>query len=49
MPDPQTTIDVREIAKALLLDHLGLSMEAVAAAFPDGAGVPALGGLTRPP
>ena len=43
--DIQPTADLREIAKGLLKDHLGLSQSALEAAFPDSEGVRPRGGL----
>jgi uncharacterized protein (DUF1501 family) len=45
--DLAATLDSRRIAKALLAGHLGLSVEAVAAAFPGSADAPPLPGLLR--
>jgi len=45
--DLQPTRDLRGIAKALLGDHLGLSVAAVAAAFPGSEAVAAEAGLIR--
>jgi uncharacterized protein (DUF1501 family) len=45
--DLAPTTDVRAVAKGLLAGHLGLSGRALAAVFPDSAGVSLMGGLLR--
>jgi uncharacterized protein (DUF1501 family) len=45
--DLAPTTDVRAVAKGLLAGHLGLSGSALAAVFPNSAGVSPMGGLLR--
>lgn len=45
--DLAPTLDLRRVAKGLLRDHLRLPEAAVARAFPDSNGAPALAGLVR--